>query len=206
MHFDDVAWEQSEHISDTWCHQFLDDEVKKPIGRFILRYGSGKDSEFTILKKGAFNIVLHMKYTYSATNIRFTQPGPTLFPEEKVKNEVAVIRYIWDETLIPIPFVVLSGTRDGIPLNISPFIMMSHIEHTVGMYDALNTPGCPIEEQGVLDPNINKFSIALRLTRFTGRKSTGGFLGLRRPAITARRGKNGWTSWMKPRGLRWNTS
>lgn len=66
------------------------------------------------------------------------------------------MRYISDQTQIPVPFILHSGTREESPLNLSPFIIMSHIEHTTTMYDALNTPGCPNEERGVLDSNINE--------------------------------------------------
>lgn len=49
---------------------------------------------FQFFKNGPSNVTLQMKYTYSATNIRISQPGAILFPEEKVKNEVAVMRYL----------------------------------------------------------------------------------------------------------------
>ena len=165
MPYDDVAWEQSDDVSDNWLLQFLDIDVKRPIAKFILKHDSGDDPVFTILRKGSFNITLQMKYTYSATNIRFSQPGAILFPEEKVKNEVAVMRYVSDQTSIPVPFILHSGTREESPLNLSPFIMMSHIEHTTTMYDALNTPGCPNEERGVLDPNINEDQLGMLYTQ-----------------------------------------
>ncbi|KAJ5106281.1 hypothetical protein N7456_002956 [Penicillium angulare] len=161
MPYDDVAWEQSDDISDNWLLQFRDIEVKRPIAHFILRHDSGADPEFTILRKGGFNITLQMKYTYSATIIRFPQPGTALFPEEKVKNEVSVMRFILDQTSIPVPFILLSGTRDESPLKLGPFIMMTHIEHTTSMYDALNWPGCPNEDRGSLDPNIDEDRLGL---------------------------------------------
>ncbi|KAL4807309.1 hypothetical protein BDV18DRAFT_168257 [Aspergillus unguis] len=135
MSYDDVAWEQSDDISDNWLLQYLDIDIKRPIAGFILQHDSGDDPEFTIFCKGSFNITLQMKYTYNATNIRFAQPGAILFPEEKVTNEVAVMRYISDQTSIPVPFVLHSGTKEESPLKLSPFIMM---------------------KRGVLDPNIDE--------------------------------------------------
>ncbi|EPS33792.1 hypothetical protein PDE_08754 [Penicillium oxalicum 114-2] len=164
MLYDDVAWEQSDDISETWLLQFLDIDVKRPIAMFIWKHNSGDDPVFAILRKGSFNITLQMKYTHNAINIRFSQPGAILFPEEKTQNEVAVMRYLSDQTQIPVPFVLRSGTRVESPLNLSPFIMMSHIEHTTTMYDALNTPGCPSEKRGSLDPNINENQLKLLYT------------------------------------------
>ena len=157
MSYDDVAWEQSDDISDNWLLQFLDVEVLKPIAHFILKHNSGDDPEFSILKKGFYNLTLRMKYKHgTATDIRFVQPGATMFPEEKVQNEVAVMRYILDQTSIPVPFVHHFGSKDDSPLKLSPFIMMDHIEHDTKMYAALNTPGCPDDQRGVLDPNIDE--------------------------------------------------
>ena len=81
----------------------------------MLKYDSGDDPEFTILQEGSFNITLWMKYTYNATNIGFSQPGAIPFSEEKVKNEVAVMRYISDQTSVPVPFILHSGTKAGEP-------------------------------------------------------------------------------------------
>ncbi|KAJ6119238.1 hypothetical protein N7523_003518 [Penicillium sp. IBT 18751x] len=149
MCYDDVTWEQSENVSDSWLLQFLDVDVKRPIGGFILKHDSGADPEFTILRKGAFNIVLQMKYTTSAINIRFSQPGVILLPEQQSQFH---------------SFFTRVHERRA-PLNLSPFIMMSHIEHKTSMYDALNTPGCPTEERGVFDPNIEEDQLGMLYTR-----------------------------------------
>lgn len=42
----------------------------------------------------------------SSTIIQFPKPGTTMFPEEKVQNEVAIIQYIQDHTSIPVPFIL----------------------------------------------------------------------------------------------------
>ncbi|KAJ5948240.1 hypothetical protein N7466_001255 [Penicillium verhagenii] len=165
MCYDDASWEQFDHISDNWLRQFLNIDVKRPIAEFILKHDSGEDPEFTILQKGSFNITLKMKYTYNATDIRFSQPGAVLFPEEKVRNEVAVMRCISDQTSIPLPFILRSGTKMESPLNLGPFIMMSHIEHTTTMYDALNIPGCSNQTRGILDPDIDEIKLQMLYTQ-----------------------------------------
>ncbi|KAJ5239574.1 hypothetical protein N7468_004193 [Penicillium chermesinum] len=152
MCYDDVAWEQSDDVSDNWLLQFLDIDVKRPIAKFILKHDSGDDPEFTILRKGSFNITLQMKYTYSATNIRFSQPGAILFPEEKVQNEVAVMRYISDQTSIPVPFVLHSGTREESPPQSEPF----YYDEPYGTYN---------NHRGILDPNIEEDQLELLYTQ-----------------------------------------
>ncbi|KAJ5921912.1 hypothetical protein N7516_009615 [Penicillium verrucosum] len=113
--------------------------------------------QFSILEKGAFNISLRMKYENGSSAVkRFPQPGATMFPEEKVRNEIAIMRFIHDKTSIPVPFILHWGTRKESPLELSPFIIMQYIDHDTNMYDALNSPECPKTDRGALDSNINE--------------------------------------------------
>lgn len=168
MRPDDVAWEQAEETSDNWLVQFLELDILKPIADFILKHNRGDATEFAILKKGSYNISLWMKYQKGATVIRFSQPGAVFSPEEKIVNEVAVMRFLTDQTSIPVPFILHSGTKKESPLELGPFIMMDYIDHGTKMYDALNVPGCPKEERGILDPNIDKDTLEVLYKQLAG--------------------------------------
>lgn len=160
MHYDDAAWEKSEEIADAWVLQFLEPDVLTPVGNFVVRYHKPDNpTEFNILEKGAFNISLQMVYENSSAVIRFPVPGATMFPEEKVRNEVAIMRYIHDQTSIPTPFVLHWGTKKESPLELAPFIMMEYVNHSTNMYDVLNTPECPRSDRGILDPNIDEHKL-----------------------------------------------
>ena len=165
---DDMAWEQAEETSDKWLVQFLEVDNLRPIADFILNHNRGIATEFAILRKGSYNISLRLKYRNGATVIRLSQPGAVLFPEEKVVNEVAVMRFLTDQTSIPVPFVLHSGTKKECPLELSPFIIMDYIEHETKMYDALNIPGCPTDERGILDPDINEGRLEMLYGQLAG--------------------------------------
>ena len=158
LRYDDVAWEKSEAVADGWVRQFFQSEILQPVGRFLVRHHRPGDAvQFSFLEKGAYNISFQMKYKNANTAIiRFAQPGATMFPEEKVRNEVATMRYICDQTSIPVPFVYHWGTKNESPLELSPFIIMDYIEHDTNLYDVLKTPGCPKEDRGTLDPDISE--------------------------------------------------
>jgi hypothetical protein len=87
--------------------------------------------------------------------IRFAKPGVNMFPEEKVRNEVAAIRYIHEHTTIPVPFILHWGTKDESPLGLGPFIIMDYIDHVKNLSAALNTPGFAREDRPILDPQID---------------------------------------------------
>jgi len=165
-----VSWEQAEETSESWLAQFRDHDILRPIAYFLLDHNGGIGDDFAILKKGAYNISLRLKDDdkHVTTIIRLSQPGAVFFPEEKALNEVATMRFLTDKTSIPIPFIHYSGTKKECPLELSPFIVMDYIEHDTKMYDALNTPGCPIEEAGILDPAIDQDRLELLYGQVAG--------------------------------------
>ena len=163
---DNMTWDQAEVIADNLLIRFLKLEIKRPITEFMLDHNRDNGVEFTILKMGSYNISLQLKYENKSTIIRLSQPGAVLFPEEKVVNEVAAMRFLTDQTSIPIPFILESGTKQERPLELSPFIIMDYIKHQTKMYDALNTPGCPIEER--LDPNIDESKLDMLYGQLEG--------------------------------------
>lgn len=106
-----MAWEQAEATADRWLVQFLEVDILRPIADFILNHNRGVATEFAILRKGSYNISLWLKYRNSATVIRLSQPGAVLFPEEKVMIEVAIMRFLTDQTSILLPFVLHSDRK-----------------------------------------------------------------------------------------------
>lgn len=112
---------------------------------------------FSILEKGAFNVSIRIKYEDgNSAVIRFPLAGATMFPEENVRNEVAVMRCIQGQTSVPIPFVFHWGTKKENPLELGPFTIMQYIDHDTTMYDALNLPECPRADRGNLDLDISE--------------------------------------------------
>ncbi|CDM31542.1 hypothetical protein DTO013E5_2174 [Penicillium roqueforti] len=79
-----------------------------------------------------------------------------MFPEEQVRNEVVIMRYLHDATSIPVPFILHCGSKKESPLELGPFITMEYVEHDTNMYDLLNIPNYPPEKRGRLNPDINE--------------------------------------------------
>ena len=157
MHFDDVAWERSEDIADSWVDGiFAEESTLRAIGHFIVKHRRGVPVELGDPKAGYFNIMFRMTFQDGGSAIiRFPKPGVTMFPEEKVRNEVAAIRYIQDHTSIPVPFILHWGTKDESPLGLGPFIIMEYIDHEMTMNKALNVPELDIDDRPCLNPNID---------------------------------------------------
>ncbi|PYI10700.1 hypothetical protein BO78DRAFT_180830 [Aspergillus sclerotiicarbonarius CBS 121057] len=168
MHFDNIAWEESERITDNWVEWLLADEVTlRAIGHLILKHRSGVPEELGDPKAGYFNISFRMKYVDGGSAIiRFPKPGATMFPEEKIRNEVAAIRYIQENTSIPMPFILHRGTAEESPPGMGPFIIMEYIDHETNMSRALNMPGLGIEDRPRLDPNVDAGKLEILYGQF----------------------------------------
>ncbi|CAI7589280.1 unnamed protein product [Penicillium bialowiezense] len=155
MRFDDRAWIVSDKVTDSWPLQIHDPVVFRKIGNFLLDFTAKDGVLFTILETGGFNIALQMEFERSRSAIiRFPLPGAVMFPEEKLRTEVAAMRYIGDQTSIPVPLVIHSGTKKESPMELAPFIIMEKISHSSNMLDILLDPNCPAGAPLSLDPSI----------------------------------------------------
>ncbi|KKK17955.1 hypothetical protein AOCH_007160 [Aspergillus ochraceoroseus] len=156
MNFDDVAWEQSEVIEDAWIAGLFETDTLKEIGNLIVKHRKGVPVELCDATAGGFNVCFRMKFEDSGSAIiRFPKPGIGMFPEEKVRNEVAVMKYLRDHTSIPVPVIIHWGTKEESPPGLGPFIIMEYIDYAMDLSTALNTPGLDIKDRPVLDPHID---------------------------------------------------
>ncbi|KAJ6021047.1 Aminoglycoside phosphotransferase [Penicillium herquei] len=86
-----------------------------------------------------------------------------MFPEEKVRNEVAVMKFILDQTStkipIPVPSISCWGQQHESPANMGPFIIMDYIDHYGNMRDLLEFPDRQPGERPILNPDISPFRL-----------------------------------------------
>lgn len=87
--------------------------------------------------------------------IRFPKAGTTMFPEEKMRNEVAAMKVIQEKTPIPAPFILHWEMREESPLKLGPFIIMEYVKHHTDVGQAMNVPGRSLQDPPYLDPNTD---------------------------------------------------
>lgn len=111
---------------------------------------------------GGFNVCFRMEFLDGGSAIlRFPIPGLSMSREEKVRTEVAAIRYIQEHASIPVPFILHWGSQEESRCKLRPFILMDYNKHEMDMSDALNTPGFQKEDRPVLDPNIDTYKLEM---------------------------------------------
>jgi hypothetical protein len=104
MKFDDVAWERSDAFFDAWKTKLYEGGTMRAIGNLIKKHRGGVPKELFAPQRGAYNVTIRMQFGDGGSAIICIPcPGVHIFPEEKVRKEVAVMKYISENTTIPIP-------------------------------------------------------------------------------------------------------
>lgn len=108
--YDDAAWARCDEIFEPWKSRLFEREVLREIGRFVDEHRGGVPDELFAPKRGAFNAWLRMVFQDGGSAvIRFPCPGASMFPEEKVKREVAVMQFLEYFTNLRVPHILHYG-------------------------------------------------------------------------------------------------
>ncbi|KAK4152851.1 hypothetical protein C8A00DRAFT_15888 [Chaetomidium leptoderma] len=124
------------------------------IYEFITKYRPGTPVRPYPNRRGGYNGVFRIEYTDGAAVLRVALPGSVAFADEKVRVEVATMRYIEKMTSIPVPHIYHWGTAAENPLGLGAFIIMDYIPHAQSLCDVLQDPPLEDAHRSYLDPNI----------------------------------------------------
>ena len=159
MEYDDAAWERSDNIFDEFKKRIVTSDVLLAVTNFMASYRDGVRpvDRARIADVGAFNLCFRMVFEDGFSSLlRFPCPGRVMFPEEKVRNEVAVMTYLKQNTNIPVPSIIHHGMGDASPAGLGPFILMEYVEHASNMTAQLRVPGYERGDRPFLDPDIEE--------------------------------------------------
>lgn len=158
LEYDEESWDSNTQTYETWKSKLLKRDNLSRIGKLIDKHrGGGVPDTLSAPQKGAFNAWTRLTFADGGSAVmRIPIPGKAMFPEEKTEREVAVVRFLTDETNVPVPFVLHSGTAEESPEGLGPFIIMEFVEHECDLVDGLNTPDVPYEERPVLNPDVSR--------------------------------------------------
>ncbi|WEW60025.1 hypothetical protein PRK78_005508 [Emydomyces testavorans] len=162
MEYDDLAWNASDAVFDKWKKDELFDRNRLfDLGMLIDKWRGGVAEELCSPGRGAFNVWFRMKFVGGSAVARIPSPGKSMFPEEKIQREVAVMQFLQMHTNIPVPFVFHSGPADENPSGFGPFIIMEYVTNESDLVDVLNTPGFGRQDRPILNPQISEEQLRL---------------------------------------------
>jgi aminoglycoside phosphotransferase (APT) family kinase protein len=129
--FDELAETDGDDEFKAWLSKVID--AKQEIVAFVASRREGKAvGGFDSYLKGSFNLSLVVRFSDGGPKavIRFPKPGHTAIAlrEEKVRNEVQILKFLSEKTTIPVPRVVSWGMIQDSPLHLGPFIIMDYVD------------------------------------------------------------------------------
>ncbi|KAK8024979.1 phosphotransferase family protein [Apiospora arundinis] len=161
MDKDDMIWEKLDEEVVGWEKAMNKKETYLKIAELLQQYKPGKPARLHTPQKGGFNTVYRLEYKDGTSIIlRVPIPGRVPFPEEKIRYEVATMRYVAANTTIPIPHIYRYGTAAENPTGLGPFIIMDYIDHHQIMSREL-LDSSRLDERSILDPNIDEKKLEL---------------------------------------------
>lgn len=112
---------------------------------------------------GSFNFSIRLYWDDEGEDwlIRFPIPGKSMFLDDKVLNEVALMKYIAENTNIPMPRVIAYGKAEDNPTGLGPFIIMTWVE---GMPMSKILRVVKTEDDGeehILNPDIDEKTLEI---------------------------------------------
>ncbi|KUI63023.1 Altered inheritance of mitochondria protein 9, mitochondrial [Cytospora mali] len=135
-------------IVNTWVGTFIyqffikDAHLRQSVIDFVRKHRPGTNPRLgNPYRYGSYNFNIEIVFDDGIALFRFPIPGVVVYPDDKVKAEVATIRYVADHTSIPVPHIYHWGTAGENPTGLHvPFIIMAHIPHTTTVGQALEDP------------------------------------------------------------------
>lgn len=151
--FDEIAEKTGDDQWEAWKTRVL--SATDEIAAFVARRRPGGEAKEVIdWFEGSFNFCLQVTFTDGGPDaiIRFPRPGHTTFRDEKIANEVQIIKFLHEQTTIPVPRLLSWGFTEDSPQQFGPFIISDFVEG-VHLSDILKDPTDP--KKLYLNPNID---------------------------------------------------
>lgn len=137
----------SQSSNQIWIQNLLKNAPKKLARKLASRHCPGTPATASWRSNGAFNICYRVTFDNGRrVLVRFTTIGRVVARKQKVEDEVAIMQYVAQHTVIPVPKVLGFGK-----CAVGPYIFMDYIE--VGLLN-----GClrdPSREIATLRPILH---------------------------------------------------
>lgn len=130
MDFDDLVLSQHDEERFAWNRKLS--QVGPSVCQLASKFRDSQPCYVAGLKCGSFNFCIKVQFESDGEEwmLRFPIPGKVMVPEQKLRNEVATLKYIKEKTDIPVPTVIAYGMADDNPTGLGPFLITNFIQGT----------------------------------------------------------------------------
>lgn len=154
MEYDEIRLEGFEKVNSDWKELHL--QLEERICKLVDRYRNRKGGVIREIQSHNFDILFRMHWDDEGVDwlIRFPMEGRSMFPENKVKHEVAIMQFIAEKTSIPVPRLIAYETGIDETSGLGPFIIVVWVEG-FRMSEILRNTDPQVQEL-ILDPNLDQ--------------------------------------------------
>ncbi|KAK3900869.1 kinase-like domain-containing protein [Staphylotrichum tortipilum] len=163
MFQDPLVMERTQELKDGLNRELRarsEDGRLAAIYAFVGQHRPGKPTGIRPPFRGSYNVVFVVDFTDGSALLRVGVPGNVISPDEKIRAEVATMRYVEKMTSIPVPHIYHWGTAAENPLGLGPFIIMEYIPHHQSLSDVLKDPTVEDTSKAYLDPDLPRDKLA----------------------------------------------
>ncbi len=152
--FDNVAWDKNDEAWEESQKQLRLKSTCRLVESLVGQKFGKRATVASPLIIGGYNILYRICLEGASADVIVRVPCPNLaqFPEEKTLREVAIARYIKQNTQIPVPRLFWHGQNPGV----GPFIIFQYVENRWDLSDALTIPNQHPDTTPVLNHNISE--------------------------------------------------
>lgn len=123
MDFNDLGLSKFNNIHDEWAKRFA--SYGPDVVSSASKYRNNKHCIPIGIAGGSFNFCVQVLFDDSTEwMLRFPIPGRVMHPEGKTRQEVATMRFVKENTSIPVRAIVTYGMGEDNPMGLGPFIIM----------------------------------------------------------------------------------
>lgn len=152
MHKNEVVSTSNQKLEDAWLRDLFalyhPDTHWSSIEKIVCEHHEGRPCKVTQRIPGGFNYCFKLEFDDGVQWIlRFPVPGCTMYPHQKVQDEVAVMDLLNSQTNIPLPEVIACGEAKIGSTKLGPYIVMEFVQGS-SLDDLILT------EEGKIRPDV----------------------------------------------------
>ncbi|KAG9533322.1 hypothetical protein KCU93_g321, partial [Aureobasidium melanogenum] len=130
MDEDNISNKTHRLATHEWAKRFLDHYGNAGVERLASSYRDNQTCTWQLKHNGSFNSCHKVLFEDgTAWAVRFPIPGRVMHPYEKIRREVAIMKFVKENTTIPVPKVIAFGiAAENHDPAIGPFLITEWVE------------------------------------------------------------------------------
>jgi len=202
----DESRRDHENITEEWVEKVIKYSSASGVEKLASRYRENMPCKCVQKNNGSFNLCYKVLFEDDvAWAVHFPIPGRVMYPEEKIRREVAVLKFLGERTRIPVPTVMAFGAEADEKSGIGPFLIMEWVDGVTltSVMEQLPRPSWgPVLREDIDDDTL--YGIYAQMAKILLELSLHNFDQIGAPSMVTHGSQTSWSITSKPMTLKMN--